>query len=320
MKKIHSGFLFLLAIIIGFLSAPAHAIGLKGGINWDMSTSLGKYKQFTDMFSYRGASIWLDLNLTKRFSVGIDIGYHQSFENKDRNTFEYQPGQVFTASTYNTMYDIPIMATFKYTIIARGIIHPYVGIGAGAVYTRQEIIFLDMAIRDKSWNFGLAPTVGIQLTLGKRIPLGFVWNKCVIRFILFLFYKLSNLFISNLLNECFQPHDVFDARSRLESAVEVDACQPRMPEAEEGFCAFGTQATAQEERCFALIPFEQRPVERLSRTAVPLAAGVEQQVVDHPFIRGCRPQIFRAGDGQGFDERIAAFSERIAFVRRFPAV
>ncbi len=173
MKKIHSGFLFLLAIIIGFLSAPAHAIGLKGGINWDMSTSLGKYKQFTDMFSYRGASIWLDLNLTKRFSVGIDIGYHQSFENKDRNTFEYQPGQAFTASTYNTMYDIPIMATFKYTIIARGIIHPYVGIGAGAVYTRQEIIFLDMAIRDKSWNFGLAPTVGIQLTLGKRIPLGF---------------------------------------------------------------------------------------------------------------------------------------------------
>lgn len=168
MKKTIAGLLLLACCM-----APAHAIGLKGGVNWDMSTLTGKYTRFADMYSLRGGSIWVDFNLTKHWSLGIDIGYHQLFENKDRATFELAPGQAFTASTYNKVCDIPIMATLKYTIIARGILHPYIGIGIGTVYTREDIIFMDMALRDKSWSFGMAPTVGIQLTLGKRIPIGF---------------------------------------------------------------------------------------------------------------------------------------------------
>ena len=168
MKKIFFGLIFLAAC----MAMPAHAIGLKGGISWDMSTTLGKYTKFANMYSMRGGSIWVDFNVTKHWAVGIDAGFHQLYENKDRASFELAPGSVVTASTYNRLYDIPVMATLKYTIIARGILHPYVGIGIGAVYTREEIIFMDMALREKSWNFGLAPTVGIQLTFGQRIPVG----------------------------------------------------------------------------------------------------------------------------------------------------
>ena len=169
MKRI----IFIMLIVLGCATAPVRAIDIKGGINWDVSTTLGKYSKFANMFSPRGASLWVDFNITKHWSLGIDVGFHQLYENKARSSFELAPGSIITASTYNKLYDIPVMATMKYTILARGIIHPYIGIGAGAVYTRQEVIFLDMALRDKSWNFGLAPTVGVQLTLGKKIPLGF---------------------------------------------------------------------------------------------------------------------------------------------------
>lgn len=167
MRKI-SAIVFLL-----FLSCHSlKAIDFKGGINWDMGAPIGKYTQFTDQFSLRGASFWLDLNIIPRLSVGVDLGFHQYYQNKERNTYYPEPGQAFTAHTYNTLNDFPLMATVKLFIVARGPVRPYIGIGAGATYLKKEIVFADMAMTEKSWSFGMAPSVGIQFTFGKLVPVG----------------------------------------------------------------------------------------------------------------------------------------------------
>lgn len=137
-----------------------------------MTSPVGQYKTFTDQFSLRGGSVWVDFNIIKRLSVGIDVGYHHMFENKERATYHPAAGQAFTALTYNSVVDIPIMATVKCFIIARGFVRPYVGVGIGATYLRQEIVFSDMVMSNKSWSFGMAPTLGIQFSLGEHVPIG----------------------------------------------------------------------------------------------------------------------------------------------------
>lgn len=148
------------------------AIDFRGGINWDMGSPIGKYTQFTDQFSLRGGSIWVDLNIIPRLAVGVDLGIHQFYQNNPRATYYPQFGQAFTAHTYNCLTDIPIMAHLKFFIVARGLVRPYIGMGFGANRLKKEILFSDMVMTEKSWSYTMAPTFGLQINFGKYIPVG----------------------------------------------------------------------------------------------------------------------------------------------------
>lgn len=153
------------------LHAPLRAIGFKGGVNWEMNNPVGKYTQFVGAYSLRGASAWVDFYLLRKLAIGIEAGWHNAHENKPRATYQASPDHAFTAATYNSLVDIPLMANLKFLIRAKGIIRPYVNVGVGANYSRQEIVFLDQALQTKTWGFCFAPSIGTYLSFG-RLPVG----------------------------------------------------------------------------------------------------------------------------------------------------
>lgn len=162
----------LLPLSLLFACLPARAGGFKGGINWEMTSPIGNYTLFANQYSLRGASGWIDFSLLRKLSIGLEAGWHQTFENKSRRTFYPGDNQAVTAATYNSLSDIPLMANVKFMILARGIVRPYVSLGLGANYIRREIVYLDQVLSDGNWGFNLAPSVGTYITFGEKIHMG----------------------------------------------------------------------------------------------------------------------------------------------------
>ena len=71
---------------------------------------------------------------------------------------------------------------------------------------------------------------------------------------------------------------VFQSRSSLESAVQVDACPLFMFELQQRGKAAGTEAATQQERRFSPIGLQDIPVESFAGTAISGTGSVEKKV------------------------------------------
>ncbi len=77
---------------------------------------------------------------------------------------------------------------------------------------------------------------------------------------------------------------VFQSRSSLESAVQVDACPLFMFELQQRGKAAGTEAATQQERRFSPIGLQDIPVERFAGTAISGTGSVEKKVIANALI------------------------------------
>ena len=104
------------------------------------------------------------------------------------------------------------------------------------------------------------------------------------------------------MQEAAQPLHVLQAGSRLETAVEVDACQLRMMELADGICAACVEASAQEERGTAGVAVEQAPIELPSRAAQLGRLTLEEKVVAGAVVGLRGSHVSRISQMEGFDD------------------
>ena len=167
-----------LAIIIVFLALN---IGKSQesffSLNYTFGIPLGKTNDFNDNTSFRGISFEDRHFVTPMLTIGANFGW-QVYNKKLLNyTEEFDNGMLY-GNQYRYINVYPILATTHYHLWPEKYLRPYFGSGIG-VYNINQITEMGLySSTIRSWNFGLAPEVGVLYDLSPEINLlaGITYN------------------------------------------------------------------------------------------------------------------------------------------------
>jgi len=140
-------------------------------LNFTPSFPIGTLKENIDASSYRGFMVEGKKFVTKNVSVGASLSWLGFFELKDRATYNFGDGAI-TANIANYYYNFPILLNTSYYFFPEYWIKPYTGINAGTVYSKLEKNVGTISIIDQTWQFHVAPEVGIFIPFGKDAEAG----------------------------------------------------------------------------------------------------------------------------------------------------
>ncbi|MDC1106455.1 outer membrane beta-barrel protein [Prolixibacteraceae bacterium] len=139
-------------------------------INYNMGVATGSIKEFTQKNSYRGTSIEYRAFLSNKLSLGFSGDFQNFYDAKGKETIDYND-IVLTGNAYNWVYTSSLLGTVHYHITnpATSKVVPYLGIGAGGVYTSYEKTIGGVDFQGDDWQFGIAPEAGFLLKLNRHL-------------------------------------------------------------------------------------------------------------------------------------------------------
>ncbi|QZT37490.1 outer membrane beta-barrel protein [Halosquirtibacter xylanolyticus] len=139
-------------------------------VNYNMGFATGEIQDFTQTNSFRGTSIEYRTFVSNKLSVGFSGDFQNFYDAKGKETMEYKD-IVLTGNAYNWVYTSSLMGTFHYYLKnpSTSKLVPYIGIGAGGVYTSYEKTLGGVDFQADNWQFGIAPEIGIMLKLNSHL-------------------------------------------------------------------------------------------------------------------------------------------------------
>lgn len=153
--------LLSLLLSVAAIAQPSFRARYIGSLSYDVAIPSGDANAFVE-----GNTSWLGLTLEGNWlvrpsmSVGFALGW-QEFWKQTHEVENFDNGAI-SGAQYRHLNTFPILVTsrfFSATNQAR--VRPFLGIGAGAYYTRQ---LLDVGVNEFTsavWQFGVAPEVGV---------------------------------------------------------------------------------------------------------------------------------------------------------------
>ncbi len=180
MKRILMLFIFA---VVGFTSVNAQddddfdyytAPSFIWTFNYSMATPSGDFASFINDMSFRGLSVeGRHFLLDNKISVGLSYAWNGFYNDAGRLTYEFDGGAI-TSNMYKYLYTTSLDVSFHYYVLDKDSkIQLYVGILLGPHYNKRKLQVGSYAITDESWNFGVAPEVGVFVPFGKDAEWGF---------------------------------------------------------------------------------------------------------------------------------------------------
>jgi hypothetical protein len=173
MKKIY---IILVITLISFntFSQDDEYINAPDGffsLNFNPSFPTGTLYENISESSFRGFMFEGKRFLNKNLAIGGSLSWTGFYELKDRQTYEFDNGAI-TGNVANYYYNFPILLNASYYFIPESIIKPYVGINAGTVYNKLEKYVGTLYLSDITWQFHIAPELGVFVPFGKNAQAG----------------------------------------------------------------------------------------------------------------------------------------------------
>jgi outer membrane protein W len=170
-NKILINWLLLLAICC-FLPlssglAQHHWYGLA---TYQVSFPLGDTKDFIKDVSWRGFGLDFRYTVQKDVSVGFVTGWNIFYEQINETT-QLQgntPGAITGLSNRYTNF-VPVMLNAHYYLGEKGQYRPYIGLCAGGYYVDQEMQIGIADVINDSWEWGIAPELGIIIPVQRDL-------------------------------------------------------------------------------------------------------------------------------------------------------
>ena len=144
------------------------------GASWMTGLPSGDMADYTESFSWRGMSLDYRRLQTRNVSWGFS-GSWQVFNDKvyTTETGSIQLGEeaveipgALSGTQFRYINVFPFMATAQYTFGMRNRTRPYLGIGAGGLYSERRTEIGTIALQSTNWHFAAAPEVGLLIPLG----------------------------------------------------------------------------------------------------------------------------------------------------------
>lgn len=143
-------------------------------IDWQLNAPFSN--ELADKISGWGASFEGGYKITPHFSAGLFLSFHTN------NT--YVPRTVLTNATtdysiafstdqHHSLYQLPFGAAFRYSLNDGGILEPYIGLKAGAEYSKGESYIGSYVIYNNTWGFHVSPELGLTVHPFRHSRFGF---------------------------------------------------------------------------------------------------------------------------------------------------
>jgi hypothetical protein len=141
------------------LSAGASAQSWFGG-SYSNSYAVGDFKDYMSRPSWTGFSFEYKSHIMENLAVGVNMGFNFFNEYRDKASYTYE---TITATGMQRRHTsaIPMMATCAYEGPAGDKLRWFAGLGVGTTYLYRYTNFGSFTFSRETWQFLLAPEVGI---------------------------------------------------------------------------------------------------------------------------------------------------------------
>jgi hypothetical protein len=131
--------------------------------NAQYSTALpmGTTKDYTDGFSWRGATFDIERAANDNVAFGLSLGWHV-MDDKVVGTEEFDQGAV-SGTAYRYVNSVPVLLTGTYFAGDRRSPRPFLSAGAGTYYVKNRTEVGVFAIENSNWHLGLMAEAGVMI-------------------------------------------------------------------------------------------------------------------------------------------------------------
>lgn len=130
-------------------------------IDWQMNAPYST--DFADKISGWGMNFEGTYDIAPRWSVGAFINFHTNHKYIGRQTISLSPTESLTTDQQRSAYQLPFGITTAYNIYPSKVVKPYIGVKAGAVYTRYTTYYGTGGVYDNPWGFYASPEIGLKI-------------------------------------------------------------------------------------------------------------------------------------------------------------
>jgi len=141
-------------------------------INYNLGWSVGDMNNYINTNSYRGFSIDGRKFISDKITLGGYMGWTGFYEKFERKTYPISKSTTVTGVGSNTYYNFTLGMNAHYYPLQNGYIKPYVGVNAGPTYQTLQTQIGRFYIEDQTWQFMIAPELGVFIPFGKDSDVG----------------------------------------------------------------------------------------------------------------------------------------------------
>lgn len=141
-----------------------------GAATYQLGFATGDTKDFIEDMSWRGFGLDFRYTVQKEVSVGFVTGWNIFYQQVDETTqfTGENPGAITALSNRYTNF-VPVMLNAHYYMGEKGKYRPYIGLAAGGYYVNQELQVGVATFINDSWEWGIAPELGIIIPVQRDL-------------------------------------------------------------------------------------------------------------------------------------------------------
>lgn len=133
-------------------------------MTYDVAIPFSSTKDYTDHFSWRGASLDGDRMLDSNLGIGFGFSW-QTFVEKEVDTQLEYNNSLVTGTQVRYVNTIPMFARLSY-YNEMDLFTPYFTAGIGTAWQEKRTDIGVWSITESAWHFALAPEIGIIVPAG----------------------------------------------------------------------------------------------------------------------------------------------------------
>lgn len=118
-------------------------------------------KNYTDGFSWRGATFDVLRASNDNVALGLSLGWHV-LDDRDYGTVEFDQGAL-TGTFFRYVNSVPVLLSGRYYGGDRRSARPFLGAGAGTFYVKNRTEAGVFSVEDSNWHLGFMAEAGIMI-------------------------------------------------------------------------------------------------------------------------------------------------------------
>ena len=134
-------------------------------LTYSIGFPMGDLSDFIQKTSFRGMGLDYRHMTNEKVGVGINLAWNVFYEEKEHDTYT-SGNATLSGKQFRYSNHVPMLLSADYYLTSGQTVIPFVGLGAGVMYTRRNTDMNLYTIRQEAWNFTLQPEIGINIQNG----------------------------------------------------------------------------------------------------------------------------------------------------------
>ncbi len=156
MKKIF----FIATILVCSLSAFSQ--GSMTALQYSIGFGTGNLHDYIKPASFRGFTLDYRELVGPGLAVGVDLGWNVFYEDLPNDDYTYQ-NITYSGKQWRYSNHFPMLAAVDYFINQDEKFAPFVGLGIGTMYTKQNTDMGTYTFEKDAWHFAMRPEIGVLI-------------------------------------------------------------------------------------------------------------------------------------------------------------